>query len=163
MLPDLQTLQALFIYDRETGRLFWRWHPNPRTRSIVVGAEAGAKNGAGYLVVKFEGKTLLVHRIIFKILHGVDAPRVDHKNRDRSDNVPSNLRAADATTNNWNREVQARKSLPKGVFENRPGKFRARIMVRGERIDLGTFETIGAAEAAYREASIQHFGEFACA
>ena len=160
-MPSQELLLKLFGYDPETGKLMWLWHPNARTRSIVVGSEAGVDNGSGYLVTKFKGQMLLVHRVIYKMLHDIEPPKVDHCDTDRSNNRPDNLRAADAVTNTWNRKPNAWKSLPKGVFENRPGEFRARITVRGERISLGTFRTVEEAQFAYQAGALEHFGEFA--
>jgi hypothetical protein len=66
-------------------------------------------NSNGYYSVMIDGKNLLVHRLVW-ILRNGEIPegfRVDHKNGDRRDNSPSNLRLV---THAQNCQNKARKS-----------------------------------------------------
>jgi len=65
----------------------------------------GCKVPSGYLHVGYHGKFYGVHQIICRAFNGlppVDKPFVDHINRIRDDNRPSNLRWVDYKENNNN-------------------------------------------------------------
>ena len=101
---------------------------------------------------------VLLHRFL------TNAPSdmfVDHRDGDTLNNTRTNLRMATRSQNNANRAGKADKELPKGVFLTDSGKYRARIMVEGKNISLGTFSTVEEAVLEYNEAAVYHYGEFA--
>lgn len=120
-LPSLEVLQHLFTLDYETGALFW----NDRHESEFAhragygrwvrdckGKRADKPKSQGYSRVRLvlDGKRQIfsTHRIVFKMAHGFDPlPEVDHIDRDRMNNRPSNLRAVDRSTNCRNRTPRA--------------------------------------------------------
>lgn len=88
-----------FYYD-ETSPSCLRWKVNrcggPGNSTIVVfaGSVAGHLNKAGYWKVTLNGKGYAVHRIIWSIFYG-NIPKklkIDHKNKNSSDNKINNLR-----------------------------------------------------------------------
>jgi len=85
----------------------------------------------------------------------------DHRDGDGLNNQRENLRACTSAQNNCNRKKGDTRNLVKGV-EAKNGKFRARIVVAGRRIDLGTFRALADAELAYQKAAVQYHGEYAC-
>jgi hypothetical protein len=95
----------------------------------------------------------------------MDAPEghyVDHINHDTCDNRRENLRVATPTESMRNtRALRGGTSPFKGVGLARR-RWVARIQIEGEQIGLGRFLTQREAAAAYNEAAILHFGEFAC-
>jgi hypothetical protein len=161
-LPAREYLLAAFEYQPETGELRWRWRDDvpKRTNTLCAGRVAGTLSGNGYLVVKMWRRMHLVHRIIFKMLNGYEPIQVDHRDGDRINNRPGNLRAADSALNNRNRSRRRGKALPKGVHLGRPGKFRARLMVNGRRVDFGTFDRAEEAASAVRAGVAAHHGEY---
>jgi hypothetical protein len=110
------------------------------------------------------GERLLAHRVIWAIVYGRwPRDQIDHINGVKDDNRLANLREATAVTNQRNQKRHSDKApLPKGVsaYAN-CGTFRARIVVNGKSIFLGTFPTAEEAHAAYVAAARRYFGEFA--
>jgi len=82
------------------GKLYWK---NSKGRK-AAGSEAGTNHGDGYKTVRIDGKAHYVHRVIKTMTSKKTVQKeVDHKNRKRSDNRPSNLRLSTRTQNNKNR------------------------------------------------------------
>ena len=97
-LPPAADLWERYSYNPLTGELFSLRRPNwPKS--------LGQADSGGYLVLnlKFARRHVKLHRVIWKWLHGVDAPEsIDHVNRVRADNRSWNLREADITLQNRN-------------------------------------------------------------
>lgn len=103
-------------------------------------------------------KTLSMHRLV------MDAPPgqvIDHINGDTLDNRRCNLRRCTHAENMRNARGHAGRSLPKGVYRTRGGKFKAQIMAHAVHLYLGTFTTIEQARAARIAAEAKHHGAFA--
>ena len=84
---------------------------DPASPSYVALRETGEhivrRDDAGYYVYYSRGITHLMHRVVFELTHGFCPKVVDHKNGDKGDNRPENLRDATHTTNKWNVGVAA--------------------------------------------------------
>jgi hypothetical protein len=97
---DQEIVRKLFYYDAESGMLLWR---NGNRRNVKPWQEAKASNGHGYYTAKINGKTYLVHRLIWLYVHGSFPHKyLDHKNRIRNDNRLCNLRDVNTTDNAQN-------------------------------------------------------------
>lgn len=105
-----------------------------------------------------------MHRLL------LSAPKntmVDHINGDKLDNRKENLRFATNSQNQANRKVSRGVSNFKGVtwqkrtYDASRGYWKAQIVVNGELIYLGKYETDLDAARAYNEAAVKFFGEFA--
>lgn len=178
-LPCRDELLRWLRYCPETGRLYRiarkKGGPGANGERILLPRPSiiGKLTAKGYLVVQVLGETnLQVSRVAWRIQTGQDpgAKEIDHINGDKSDNRWINLRIADHAENRWNapRGSQAHSPLSpyKGVThwkdENGDTRYiRARIMVRGKRLNLGKFATDEEAYAAYCEAAKRYHGEFA--
>ncbi len=99
------------------------------------------------------------------ILGAPKGSQVDHINGDRLDNRRCNLRLCTSSQNQANRKVSRGVSHFKGVtYQKRPtgtGSWKAQIVVGGDVLFLGVFNTDKEAAAAYNAAAVLHFGEFA--
>jgi hypothetical protein len=155
-LPPVELLREYFDYDPDSGVVRYK---KPRKR-IRVGEPAGNCRPDGYLKISIDRKNYMLHRVIWKMMTGEEPPvQIDHKDRCRSNNTWSNLRAADPAKNNQNKR-KVGKFLP-GVSQSKRCKnFYARIVVNGKFVYLGMFGTELEAHAAYKAASVSYFGEF---
>jgi hypothetical protein len=158
-------VRELFDLDEARGVLIWR----PRADRLAnwnaryAGRAAGTIDGKGYVQVNVDGRFYGAHRLIWMHAHGVDPAglEIDHKNGDRVDNRPCNLRLATRGENM--RNSTARGDWPKGVYLcKKDGKFRAQIKFKGHNRGLGVFATPEAAHEAYRREASRVFGAFAC-
>lgn len=157
-----ERVRELFDYEPLTGILRWKVR---LSKCVRVGAEAGCVNGGGHKIVRICGKIYLVHRIIWLWVTGFwPREQIDHKNLAGSDNRWENLREATSSQNQHNKGLQKNNRTGiKGVFQdkNKPGVWRAAIMLHGRNKYLGTFYTREEAGIA-REAALKEIhGEFA--
>lgn len=104
-------------------------------------------------------RNIIMSRLITNAPIGME---VDHKNHDTLDNQKSNLRVCTQSQNRRNAKVKKNSTTGlKGVSPYTRGGYRARIIVDGKRKELGVFKTPELAHAAYNQAALKHFGEFA--
>lgn len=160
--------ELLYHFYHKDGVLYWK---NPTAPQHRVGQRAGTSkpNPDGYLYVRFKGKGFLVHRIILAMVLGRWPDYVDHKDGNRVNNLPSNLREAAWRHNAFNKNVPERKPdarhLPRGVYLRWDGKkYIARIRRSSGKATtrhLGSFDTPEQASAAYEAAAIEEHGKFA--
>ncbi len=159
-LPSRQCLINLISYDELTGKLTWKVKPNGR---VELGSEVGHRRKDGYLSTKIKRKNYLVHRLIWRIAYGEDPEcDIDHINGDRSDNRLKNLRLATRQQNLRNSaNLKNNTTGYKGVFfHSQSGKFRARIIISGKRIHLGSFDSKHEAAIIRHFAETKYFGEY---
>jgi AP2 domain/HNH endonuclease len=110
---------------------------------------------------KLKQKQIGMHQHLLGFKAGFE---IDHINHNGIDNRRENLRWATDAQNSANKPRQMNNSSGvKGVyFDTRKSRWRARLMVKGRRIHIGTFSSLIDAEKAYREAAEDILGEFAC-
>jgi hypothetical protein len=156
-------LRRFIGYDAENGELFWKEKPN---RNIRIGRRIGRPNSWGHMSFSFQGRTCMVHRVIWLIATG-SFPKyeIDHIDGDKSNNVLSNLRDVQRAVNqqNMRRAHKSNKSGFLGVFKeptNHPNRpWRACIKKEGKSISLGYFDTPEKAHEAYLKAKrVMHEG-----
>ena len=108
----------------------------------------------GYYNIHISNKQVFIHRLIAYAYLGLDITntkiKVDHINRDPSDNRVCNLRLVTNQQNQFNRN-------PKGYYKTKYGRYQAHIMVNGVLEHLGTYATPEEAHNKYLEAKkIKH-------
>jgi hypothetical protein len=172
-LPDQELLKQLLDYDPATGALTWKSRP----AHMFSGAELSREHAAAIWNSKFAGKRALTaahgsgyrhgrigdvdymtHRIIWKLVHGVDPDVVDHINGQKADNRIANLRSVSVSQNARNMpRLSNNTSGHTGVHLCRKtGRWRAELIAEGKHIRLGRFDTLEAAATARREAALAH-------
>ena len=104
-------------------------------------------------------KMMYMHRLLCG--DRCNGRQVDHKNHNGLDNRRVNIRICGPRENQCNQIPRKGQSKYKGVGKH-CGKWRARIMNKGEEIYIGHFETEEEAALAYNNAALKYFGEFAC-
>lgn len=132
-------------YDHETGILTWKHRPANHFPSNGIfkswntkykGLEVGKPGIDGYLRMAFQGKSYLVHRMIWFIEKGIWPEKLlDHINQNKTDNKLTNLREADKCENGQNAKKRStNKSGLKGVYWNTERKgWNACVTVKGKR------------------------------
>lgn len=103
---------------------------------------------------------MLMHRVL---LNAPDGIVCDHRNGNSLDNRRDNLRLSTRSQNKANsKRYSNNKSGFKGVsWSKQRRKWKAKIYVNLQPIDLGCFSDVIEAAAAYRAAATKFFGEFA--
>lgn len=102
--------------------------------------------------------SMKMHRAILRLK---SSEICDHKNHNTLDNRRENIRKCTASQNGWNRGKPAdNTSGYKGVSRYR-GRWRARAVVHGKEIHIGTFDTREQAADAYEERIPHIHGDFA--
>ncbi len=143
-LPSQKILKEIFTYNEQDGSL----------TKISSGYSSWRIGSKGYMQINLFGKTVLVHRIAWKIYYGEDPEYIDHINKCKTDNRISNLRSVSHSTNMRNKKLGSNnKSGFTGVhFLKKKKKWRARIGVDKKKLDLGLFNTKEEAIFARQEA-----------
>lgn len=164
-MPDQATLTELLVYDPRTGDLLWRargahhFPDGARFNSVArknmwngrcAGQVAfGRTNANGYLVGCILGRNYTAHRIIWKMIHGLEPDTIDHINGVRTDNRIENLRAVDMAAQSKNKSrYKTNTSGFAGVTSAPYGMWKAQI---GSEY-LGLFRSPEEAAAARKEA-----------
>ena len=155
-----QRIDELFTY--RDGMFF---HKAIRRGVPVAGVEAGTwSNTDGYKYINIDNKRYPTHRIVFFYHNEYFPQEVDHIDGNRTNNIPSNLRAANHTENMYNCTKHSSNTTGiKGVYWNdNSNSYHARIRIgNGKRISIGYFKDIKDAEIAINNARKQFHGEFA--
>lgn len=136
-------------YDSETG-IF------TRLTGEYKGERAGYLCTKGHRQLKLSGRAYMAHRIAWLMHHGeMPSQQIDHINHNKDDNRISNLRDVSHTVNAQNRALQTKsKSGVLGVHRWRK-RWVAHIRVDSRLINLGVFDTIPEASAAYIAAKLK--------
>lgn len=158
MSADLspERVRELFDYDPLTGLLKWKQAAG-RWGRIKAGSTAGGVSTGGYLQVRVDGKSRMVHRMAWIHANGaIETEMIDHINGDRTDNRLCNLRQATRAINTQN--IKRANSLSRhgrlGITPNHKA-WKALISINGKQRYLGTFKTADEAQAAYLAAKRQ--------
>jgi hypothetical protein len=147
-----ERLRELFYYDPITGifiRLVTRSHLGR------VGDVAGHNHSSNRTYICIESKDYLAHRLAWLYTFGKwPENNLDHINGISTDNRIANLRECNQSENLQN--IKPHKDNKLGLlgvtYVKKENNFKARIMIQGKRIQVGTFQTAELAHAAYIKA-----------
>lgn len=148
-----------FDYDDNTGWLVWKrclLLPN-NWNARFAGRSAGTAvlfYNTWYISLALDYRRYLAHRIIWLWHTGEWVDEIDHRDGDGLNNRIDNLRPCTHSQNMMNKE-------PGQGWEKHGRKYRARLKLDGQKIELGSFDTIEDARAAYLRGRAEYFGEFA--
>lgn len=110
----------------------------------------GSVNRQGYLksAIWKDGKTLpvMLHQYVYYYFNNEVVSEIDHINRNRLDNNPSNLRAVTREQNQYNR------NNTRGYWKTATNKYQSAIRVNKKLINLGRFCNEIDARNAYLQA-----------
>jgi len=163
-LPCATKLRLLLNYDPITGALTWRlsarrgYKPGDVAGSVHAGK--GVRNP--YRMVVIKGRQHYAHRIIWKMMTGMDpVGTVDHVDTDGLNNVWSNLREASRSQNSQNRRLH--KNNTSGVKGVHPEGNKWRAIIKKDRVlfDLGRFNSVDIAKVEIEAMRLDLHAEFA--
>jgi hypothetical protein len=160
-MPSCSYLNSRYEYDRYTGNLYH----SARKCGVKIGSKAGSIDPkTGYVRLKIDGSLFQAHRIIFKMMTGLDFPnaQIDHIDGDRANNRIENLRLADHSENQANGKVyKSNKAGFRGVhWHKQHGKYAASIQCGLKRMHIGLFSNPIEAAMAYNAKAVELFGQF---
>lgn len=160
-LPNLEELRVYLKVDPlSPSGLTWI---KSYTNRVKVNSVAGSKGK--YWTINFKGKSYAVHRIIYFMYYEIDPKDfdIDHKDQNRLNNNPNNLRLATRQLNNANtKSAKGSTSKYKGVhFSKRLNKWIAGITKNYKQIHLGVFETETEAALEYNKHAQILYGDYA--
>ncbi len=172
-LPSQEVLRQLLDYNPDTGVLTWKrrgpeWFvAGKRTPSYTArwwnDCNAGnlaftTNKPSGHKCGSLFGKSVLAHRVIWKMVHGSDAVGIDHIDGDPANNALSNLRAVEQAENCRNAAQRKDNSTGvTGVYQvHKANNWHARIYVDKKQVHLGCFEKFEDAVQARKAAEAQY-------
>jgi hypothetical protein len=156
-----ERLRELFRYDAATGAFTQIAKSSDKSNGSKIGSVVGSADSLGYLRVGIDRRLYKLHRLAWLYVYGEwPSGRIDHINRNPSDNRIANLRVATPAQNRANSRNFNRCRL-KGVARNR-NQWLAQISYKNKNYYLGNFSTPEEAHAAYCRAAAEMYGEFAC-
>lgn len=158
---DPKMLCEIFVYDPDTGKLFWKRREGgaPGWNGKYAGKEAFTSTSShGYRQGSLLGGVYRAHRVIWAMVHGKwPEDDIDHINGDRIDNRIVNLRSVSRSENCMNSSVGKRnKSGVVGVsWSKRENKWKAQIQKDGKNIFIGNFVNFEDAVRARMEMQVE--------
>lgn len=172
-LPSQEELCALLRYELDTGKLYWRERPvSMFTAYKYRSAEGSASawndlhagkealisvNRKGHLYGTLWKDRFLAHRVIWKMVHGVDPDNIDHINGNPSDNRLSNLRSVTNAENHKNMKLmRTNTSGVCGVKRTPYGTWAATGSIDNRNKHIGTFASKADAIAARKMFEANH-------
>lgn len=157
----LETLNLLFYYDKQEGKLYWKH----RVGRAEVGSEAGyVDKSTGYRKVMINKKNFFIHRLIFLIENGKIVDYIDHIDNNKLNNKIVNLRECTHRQNMQNRKPRVdNNSGTTGVsWQDSRKKWLARSSdEKGNRVYLGYYLDYEEAKGVVERFKLEHHKEFA--
>ena len=113
----------------------------------------------GYPTTSIDGIPCRIHQIVFALYYGYIPDYVDHKDRDKTNNAPSNLRDATNTENCRNTGLRKHSTTGvQGVGRNKGGTFYAYVNTPSGRVRKPARLTIEQAAEDRKELETTHYG-----
>lgn len=147
----------LLRYNKDTGEVFW----NERKRGRPVDKPAGTQDRYGYRWIKIYGNTYSLSRLVWFMYYGkFPKENLDYKNGNPKDLRITNLKEIPYLLH---KERQRARRIStegaKGVYKNKDGVWKVRIMKDGKAHMRGPFLDPADAYATHKELSQELFGD----
>jgi hypothetical protein len=148
-------------FEYREGKLYWKINTNKSKK--LIGKEAGCNSSGYYGIVNLDGVAYSMHKVIYCMFHGEIPVVVDHINGCYKDHRIENLRAANHSTNNYNKETQANNKLGvKNVcWSKAHNKYIVQLTKDRKRVFHKFFDDLELADLCAHMAREKYHGEFA--
>jgi len=164
-IPTIEYLQECFHYNTTSGVLYWKERPRKHFKTERAFNSWNGRysftralnyvNKDGYLCGTLDGASFLAHRVIYKIVHGIDPNIVLHENGKTTDNKI--LSSGSLSDNSKDQKIRVdNKSGIAGVSLRESGKWMVRINIEGKLKYLGTYESFLEACCKRKSAEVQY-------
>jgi hypothetical protein len=158
IFPSHSYLLEVCNYDPETG-VFTRKKAFHKSRA---GKVMGGISVRGYLKIKIDGIMYSAGPLAWFYMTGKwPKLEIDHIDRNKTNNVFSNLREATTNQNQANAGRYGRASPYRGVMRVGKNKWRVVLKYDNKSRHVGVYDTRDKAALAYDQAARKQFGEFA--
>lgn len=154
-----EDLKRTLDYNPISGVFTWVY--GAANYSAKAGDIAGFFDKDYYCIISILGKEYKAHRLAFLYMTGVIPKIVDHIDRNPSNNIWVNLRAATHSLNMFNTGLRSHNTSGyKGlVLDKRSGRWSARIGFEGKSISLGEYLTKELAIEARLRGEERYYGK----
>lgn len=141
----------------------------PLVRIVTTGSRSkkGDRPGSicrkrGYVTLGVDGKTRYMHRVVYCLLHGDDFDEIDHKDRDKANNLDGNLRDCSHEDNSKNMPIRSSNTsgCPGVNWSKKDKVWHVRIRANGKRLFLGGFKDFNKAVEVRNQALEELHGDF---
>lgn len=150
-------LQNILDYNQLTGVFVWK-NPTKYKRS-VLGKKAGSLTCNGYIGVRINKKSYLMHRLAWLYVYGkFPNNHIDHINGNRIDNRIINLRDVPQRENARNQKTHRDGHLVGSYFHKGDQKWMARIQINNKQRHIGSFLDQISAHQAYKDCYKEQYG-----
>lgn len=132
-----------------------------RIKPTGVEIKVGSKSKDGYLMVNILDRSYSIHRLAWFYMTGsIPNGLIDHKDGNRLNNRFDNLRVVSASENQENQKLPRPYNttgylgvtvIPSGKDGRKNTRYRAKIVVHGDEISIGVYDTPEEAHRAYVE------------
>lgn len=161
-------IKSILDYNPETGIFTWKWrlpiHHRILTWNTKYANKIAGSIRRGYFVICIYRVAYPAHHLAWCYMTGEWPIQIDHRDLNRSNNIFTNIRKATSAQNCANKKLSKVNNTSgyKGIYWLKKKKrWRATIVVNGDRMILGTAKTPEGAYAIYCKAAIEYHGEFA--
>lgn len=120
----------------------------------------GSLQKNGYMVMRIDGHTIKMHRLIYWLVHGWMPREIDHINGKRADNRIENLRACSHAQNMANSKTRVDSKGRGTYYDKRSGKWRGMVRVAGRAYYTAAHTDRKLVVEWTRRLRKQKFGEF---
>lgn len=148
-------VREILDYNPVTGLFTWKLKTHPKSNKLV-GLPAGCNHNKGYAMITILKKRYYAHRLAWLYMTGSWPEGViDHRDRNTSNNVFSNLYVVSVSGNGHNMKPTPDPNHPVRGIRKRGNNWSARIRVRGQDYYLGSFGCYKDAAEAVRTRKIE--------
>lgn len=149
MTPTIERVRHRLAYDPLTGVMTWRV-PAGRWGRIPAGTVAGSQREDGYRFIFIDGRSYLLHRVIWFYVNGRWPENViDHRDGNPDNNRLANLRDVTQEQNAGNQQRNRGRTVSGAFFLPSIEKWRASIRISRKNVVIGYFDDEQQARDAY--------------